>query len=550
MNWLGFSRKRWRSLLTMVSLFSMCLLLVVGCGGDRATDSADTASPAETADSGRISVGTTLTVRTLDPADAYEIISGILLYNMGDRLYTYEPGTTDLVPQLATELPEISEDGLTYVIPVRDDVTFHDGTPFTAEAMAFSIQRLMENDGRPAFLLADRIASAEATGDYELTITLNEPFAAFTSLLAFSGLTPVPPDNYEIGAGSFKPDSFIGTGPYKLGEFASDRVRLDVNEEYWGEAPANEGIDIQIFTTPANLFNEFKTGSLDVAYQTLDPEQIRSLQEDADANSWQVVEAEGSVINYLILNQKMEPFDDVNARKAIAALVDRPLISERVFQGQADPLYSLLPPSQELAKPVFEEAYGDGNTEEAIGYLEAAGFAEGNPLVFDLWYLSSSTTANVAASIMKESMEQQAPGLIQVNLNSVESATAFENLGSGLYPSFILNWYPDFYDPDTYIDPFLACDKGSPETLCEEGASQASGSFYYSDRAIELVDAQRKATDPAERATVIEEIQDLLAEDVPYIPLWVGKDYAFAQSGVSDFTIQPTQQVLFWQVSK
>ncbi|EDX87753.1 hypothetical protein S7335_5463 [Synechococcus sp. PCC 7335] len=136
-----------------VGLFSLCLMLVVGCGGD--VQSPDQAR----AVGDRISMGTTLSARTLDPADAYEIFPGILLYNMGDRLYTYSPGTTDLVPQLATELPTVSDDGLTYTIPLRDDVTLHDGTPFTAEVMAFSIERFMENGGRPASLLASKIDS-------------------------------------------------------------------------------------------------------------------------------------------------------------------------------------------------------------------------------------------------------------------------------------------------------------------------------------------------------------------------------------------------------
>jgi peptide/nickel transport system substrate-binding protein len=554
MEWYQFMRswQIWRRIPLQVAKFfgvmGLCVALVVGCGG---SPNPPASSPdAATSDSNRVTVGTTLTVRTVDPADAYELISGLLLYNMGDRLYTYEPGTTNLVPQLATELPTISDDGLIYTIPLREGVTFHDGTSFNAEAMAFSIQRFMENEGRPAFLLADRIASVEATGDYELTITLTQPFAAFSALLAFSGLTPVPPASYEIGTASFKPDSFIGTGPYKLAEFATDRVRLDANKNYWGDVPANDGLDIQIFTSPANLFNAFKTGDIDIAYQTLDPDQIRTLEEGASSNGWQVIEAESTVINYLTLNQKQEPFSDLNARKAIAALIDRKLLVDRVFQGQAEPLYSLIPTSLDVYKPVFEEVYGDGNTAEAKKYLEEGGFSESNPLAFELWYLSSSTTDNLAATTLKASMEQQVPGLVSVTLNSVESATAFENLGEGLYPSFILNWYPDFYDPDTFIEPFMSCDKGSTTTLCEEGQSQAGGSFYYSDRSVELVDAQRKATDPAARKELIGEIQDLLAADVPYIPLWQEKDYAFAQSGITNFTIQPTQQVLFWQISK
>lgn len=337
-------RRSWRRVVQFVALFSLCLGVALGCAGN---DQPATETPTSGDSNGRISLGTTLTARTLDPADAYETFPGILLQNLGDRLYTYTPGTTDLVPQLATDMPTISEDGLTYTIPLRQDVTLHDGTPFTAEVMAFSIERFMENGGRPAYLLSEKIQSVEATGDHELTLTLSAPFAAFPALLSFSGITPVSPASYEIGSGKFNPDSFVGSGPYKLASFASDAIKLDVNENYWGEAPANQGIDIQIFTSPANLFNTFQTGGLDVAYQTLDPEQIASLERDASSGGWSVIEGGTNVINYMSLNRRIEPLDDVRVRQAIAAMVDRPLLNERVFQGQAEPLYSLIPPSFE-----------------------------------------------------------------------------------------------------------------------------------------------------------------------------------------------------------
>ncbi|MGB3518126.1 MAG: ABC transporter substrate-binding protein [Elainellaceae cyanobacterium] len=546
MNGLGSLRRGGRSLAQLIGLFCLCLFLTVSCGGGSSTDSAATDSSAN----GRLTLGTTLTVRTVDPADTYEIFPGILLYNLGDRLYAYEPGTTDLVPQLATEMPQISDDGLTYTIPLRDDVTFHDGSPFNAEAMVFSIQRFMENGGRPAYLLSDKIASVEASGDYEITIQLSAPFAGFPSLLAFSGVTPVPPSAYEIGPGSFQPSSFIGTGPYKLSQIGADLVRLDVNEDYWGEAPANNGLDIQIFSSPANLFNAFRTNTVDIAYQTLDPDQISSLVREAETNNWQVEEAGSTVINYLVLNQKMEPYDNLDVRKAIASLIDRPLLNERVFQGQAEPLYSILPTSFSEYEPVFQEAYGDGDAEKAKAFLESAGFSEANPLPLEIWYISTSTTDGLAASTLEASIEQQVPGLVDVTLQGVESATAFENLGDGIYPTFILNWYPDFYDVDTFIHPFLHCDEGSPETGCTSGQTQAGGSFYYSDRVIDLVNQQRLESDVDARRVIIAELQQSLIEDVPYVPLWQKKDYAFSQPSVDGFSIQPTQQVLFWQLSK
>ena len=543
-------RRPWRTVGQFLGLFSLCLMLVVGCGGSNQTSTSSSTPTTATAGTDRITLGTTLTARTLDPADAYEIFPGILLYNMGDRLYTYEPGTTNLTPQLATEMPTVSPDGLTYTIPLRQDVTLHDDTPFNAEVMAFSIQRFMQNGGRPAYLLADKIDAVEASGDYELTLKLKAPFAAFPSLLTFSGVTPVSPASYEIGAGSFKPDGFIGSGPYKLAAFSSDAIKLDVNESYWGQKPANDGIDIQIFTSPANLYNTFKTGGLDVAYQTLDPEQITSLQQGASAGGWQVIEAGTNVINYMSLNQKIAPLDNVKVRQAIAAMVDRPLINQRVFQGQSDPLYSLIPTSFEMYKPVFKDAYGDGNFEQAKTLLTEAGFSETNPFNFEIWYPSASTTRSIVANTLKESIEQALPGLVTVTVQNTEGATLWENVGKGIYPSILSNWYPDYYDPDTYIQPFLSCDQGSAATGCEQGASQANGSFYYSESTNDLVARERAEQDPATRQVILETLQQIMVDDVPYVPLWQNKDYVFAQGGITGVAIEPTQQFLLWQIQR
>ncbi len=545
----GFSRSR-RRLLQWMGLFGLCLVLAVSCGQSQNTASNPATPSGNGGDNGRVTLGTTLEVRTLDPADAYELFPGILLYNMGDRLYTYRPGTTELEPQLASALPEVSSDGLTYKIPLREGIKFHDGTPFDAAAMEFSINRFIKNGGRPAFLLSDRVSSVEATGANEITIKLKEPFAAFPALLAFSGLTPVSPKAYEAGSGKFKPNTFVGTGPYKLAQFAPDSVRLNANPDYWGEKPANQGIDIQIISSAANLYNTFRTGGLDVAYQTLDPDQIRSLADGAKQGGWQVIEAGTNVINYMVLNQKDKPLDNVKVRQAIAAMIDRKLIVDRVFQGQAEPLYSLIPNTFPVYKPVFQEKFGDGDMEKAKTLLQEAGISASNPLDLQIWYSSSSTTRNLVASTLKASIEQKLPGLVNVKLDSVETATLFGNLDKGIYPTVLLDWYPDFYDADTFVQPFLSCDKGSPTTGCEEGQSQSGGSFYYSAQANKLIQQQRSEQDPKTRDQEITKLQELTAEDVPYIPLWQTKDYVFAKGNLQGVSIQPTQQFLLWQIKK
>ncbi|GAB1538837.1 ABC transporter substrate-binding protein [Scytonema sp. NUACC21] len=499
---------------------------------------------------GRITVGTTQKPRTLDPSDAYELSSIGLIYNMSDRLYYYEPGTTQIKPQLATALPKVSQDGLTYTIPLRQGVLFHDGTQFDAKAMAFTIERFIKNGGKPSFLLADVVDTVQATGDYELTIKLKQPFAAFPSLLAFPGVCPLSPKSYEIGNGKFQPNIFVGTGPYKLAQYGTDSIRFDVFDKYWGEKPLNQGINLQILTSPANLFNSFRTGAVDVAYLSLEPDQIRSLEDSAKKGDWQAITAQGSVVSYLVLNRNQKPLDKPEVRQAIALVIDRPVINERVLFNQAEPLYSMVPTTFDVSQPLFKEKYGDGNIEKAKQLLTAAGFNAQNPLQVQIWYPSSSPTRSLTAEILKGYADEKMEGLLQFQINTVESATFFKSISKGLYPAALLDWYPDFLDADNYIQPFLQCPKGSDAAGCEQGGSQTQGSFYYSEKMNKLIELQRKEQNPEARKKVLADIQAQVVTDVPYVPLWQTKDYAFARKGVNGVQLDPTQNLVYKTITK
>jgi peptide/nickel transport system substrate-binding protein len=535
--WRSFSFGEWcRTLM----LFGLCCVLAVSC--NRST-------PQTQPDTGRITLGTTAKVSTIDPADAYNIFSGNLLYNLGDRLYSYKLGTTQLEPQLATALPTVSKDGLTYKIPLRQGVVFHDETAFDAKAMTFSLERFMKNGGSPAFLLSDAVDSVQPTGAYELTIKLKKPFAAFPSLLAFSGACAVSPTAYEIGENKFKPEEFVGTGAYKLVRYGTDSMQLEAFDRYWGTKPKNRGIDIQFFSSPANLFNAFRTGAVDVAYQGLALEQIRNLRESKADKGWQIVEEAGSGIDYLTLNMQSPPLDKLEVRQAIAAIVDRPLLQSRVFQGQIDPLYSLIPATLAEQKPVFE-VYGDRNIKKATELLQKAGYSESNPLRVEFWYRSNLPNDQLAAMTIRAIAQKYLGKIMQIDLNSIESTMAYNNLDKGVYPIFLLDWTPDFLDSDNYIYPFLECSKGSPEKGCEEGQSFSQGSFYYSKESNELIDRSRQELNSASRKKLFDQLQDILIRDVPFIPLWQNKDFLFAQKNVQGASLEATQKVPLWMLRK
>ncbi|MBD2387798.1 ABC transporter substrate-binding protein [Cylindrospermum sp. FACHB-282] len=550
MTWFSLSVRQWSRISKFLSFFCLCLFLIVSCSPRPNTTTPVSGSVNTPQGDGRITVGTTAKPRTLDPADAYELASLGLVFNMSDRLYTYEPGSTEIKPQLATALPKVSQDGLTYTIPLRQGVVFHDGTPFNAKAMEFSIQRFIENKGKPSFLLSDTVASVKATGDNELTIKLKKPFAAFPSLLAFSGVCAVSPKAYELGAGKFKPNIFVGTGPYKLAQYGTDSLRFDVFDQYWGEKPANKGVNVQIQTSPVNLFNAFRTGAVDVVYLSLEPDQIRSLTKESKDDKWQAISAKGSVVSYMVLNRNQKPLDKPEVRSAIAFLIDRPLIMERALFGQADPLYSMIPTTFDVSQPLFKEKYGDGNIEQAKKSLTAAGFSKENPAKIQIWYPSSSPTRSLAAQTIKALADTKLDGMLEFEVKPAESATFYKEGPKGLYPATLLDWYPDFLDPDNYVQPFLSCSKGSVAKGCEDGGSQGQGSFYYSEAVNKLIDQERKEQNPEARKKIFTDIQGQVATDLPYIPLWQNKDFVFAQKGVSNVQLDPTQNLIYRTIKK
>lgn len=549
LNWFPLSRKRWWSFGKYLTLWVCCCILVISCGGRPKTEQA--AAPSTSASgSGRLVVGTTLKPRTLDPADAYELAASNVLYSLGDRLYTYKLGTDEIVPQLATKLPEVSPDGLTYKIPLREGVVFHDGTPFDAQAMAFSLQRFMQNGGKPSSLLADIVQSVEPSGKSELTIKLKKVFAPFPSLLAFSGMCAVSPKAYEIGSGKFQPTKFVGTGPYKLTAFNANSIRLDVFDQYWGTKPPNQGLDYQILTSSANLFNSFRTGAVDIAYQTLEPDQITSLKNGAKSGGWQVIEAPSNVVSYMVLNVKQKPLDQLEVRQALASLMDRKLINERILRNQAQPAYTLIPTSFEASKPTFETAYGDGNIAKAKELLTKAGFSKEKPLKLEIWYPTGSAVRQQVASTLREYAAQQLEGILQIQPQPVEAPTLFANIGKGIYQTALVDWYPDFSDADNFIQPLVSCSKGSEAQGCQEGASKSQGSFYYSDRMNQLIEQERAEQNPQKRQQIFAEIQELLAKDIPLIPIWQPKEYAFAKQALKQVQLDPIQQIPLWQIAK
>ena len=505
----------------------------------------------------RIVLGTTSKIRTLDPADANEFFISNVFYNTLERLYTYKEGTSEIVPQLATEMPKVSDDGLTYTVPVRTGLKFHDRTNFNAYTMKFSLERFINSKGAPASILSDVIESISVPNDAELIFQLKQPLQFFPKFLAFTGAAAISPQVYKhiknekTGQLLFLPDKLIGTGPYQVTQFVEGNyLRLDAFPDYWGKKPINKGIDIQFFSSNSNLLNAFKTGAVDVAFQTLTPTQVKNIQTNAKQNGWTIASGQGATILYMVLNTQQAPLNDVRVRQALAASIDRPLLQRRIFFNQREPLYSLIPSAFAESKPVFEQKYGEGNGKLARQLLQEAGYSDDKPAQITIWYSPKyGGNGDLIASTLRASIQKNVGKILQINTERVENAVGYAFLDKGVYPAYLLDWVPDILDPDNYIKPFLECEEAEGDR-CKKGSSQDQGSFYNNPLMNELIAKQRRERDVTKRSQILQQIQEILAQDVPFIPLWQNKEYAFARKGVVGVKIEPNQQLPYWNISK
>jgi len=213
-------------------------------------------------------------------------------------------------------------------------------------------------------------------------------------------------------------------------------------------------------------------------------------------------------------------------RQAIAAAIDREVIVDRVFEGRNIPAYHMVPEGYPYATEPFLDKYGIQDLEMSKQLFEAAGYTEDNPFEFDLWYPPEhygTTTADVM-QVIKEQLE--ATGVCKVNLQVQNWAEYVDGFVAGDLPFFILGWFPDFVDPDTWLTPFASCEQ-SPD----------NGVNYCNEDMDALLQAAAAETDADARADLYEQVGELYAEDVPTIPLFFEPEFITYRDGVEGIAI-------------
>ena len=213
-------------------------------------------------------------------------------------------------------------------------------------------------------------------------------------------------------------------------------------------------------------------------------------------------------------------------RQAFAAAIDREVIVDRVFEGRNTPAYHMVPPSYPFATEPFLDKYGTRNLDMAKQLLTDLGYTADNPFTFDLWYPPEhygTTTADVM-QVIKEQLEET--GLMKVNLKSQNWAEYVDSFVAGNLPIFILGWFPDFVDPETWLSPFSSC-ISSPD----------NGVNYCNEEMDALLTKAGSSADPAVREETYKEIGELYADDIPTIPLFWEPEFIISREGVEGIKI-------------
>jgi peptide/nickel transport system substrate-binding protein len=263
-------------------------------------DFAEGATPASgSADT--LIIGTTDEVNSLDPQDAYATHDWEIIKNTGMPLLRYVPGTSDLVPGAAADFPEISEDGKTYTFTIRENLTYADGTPVTAQDWVRAWERFGTLEGQVSGLVQAYVENVEATDDTTLVYTLKDSYGFFDALAAAAPFVPANPNIYPDDEIVQFPETVDGIGPYRMiSHVPGEQMVLEANPNYIGDdKPLIPNVIIRYFADPTTMSNAVETGEIDVAWRTLGPVEAVRLQE---VEGLEVTTIDAPALRYLVFN--------------------------------------------------------------------------------------------------------------------------------------------------------------------------------------------------------------------------------------------------------
>ncbi|TCI99288.1 ABC transporter substrate-binding protein [Aeromicrobium sp. IC_218] len=509
-------------------------LAACGAGNDSEESSGDA-----------IVVGTTDKVVSIDPAGAYDNGSLNVQTQVYQYLLNFPAGSTELTPD-AAEKCDFSTP-TEYTCTIKDGLKFANGNPLTANSVAFSYQRIVDiNDPNGPASLLGNMAKVEAKDDTTVVFTLKSPNDQTFPQVLVTSAGPIvdektyPKDRVLSDDEAVKANGF--SGPYTIAKYSKNEVaQFEANADYDGAygKPKAASVTMSYYKDANNLKLDIENKKIDVAYRSLTPTDIESLE---DADGVTVHKGPGGELRYIVFNLKTMPGADEAqksaVRKAAAYSVDRAALSEQVYKGTYTPAWSAVPEGLPGANEAFKEAYGEKpDAAAAKKVLDEAGVK--TPVALSLQYSPDHYGSNSAEEYNAVKRQLEETGLFKVTLQSSEWTTYSEERVADSYPAYQLGWFPDFPDSDNYLTPFF-------------GPNNFLQSHYEDDTTTAMLDKQRTDSNASSREATLGQIQDRIADQVPILPLLTGAQVAIAVDdvqGVKD-TLDASFKFRFTSLSK
>lgn len=417
-----------------------------------------------------------------------------------EHLVAFEPGTTELVPGLATEW-SANEDSTIWTFTLREGVTFQGGTPFNAEAVKFNFERWSNPEHPYGFRAEGKtyvpwqwifggfgedslLESVEVVDDHTVKLKLRKSVGFLPAMVASSyfGIHS-PMAIREAGADYGTPNvGLVGTGPFEFVEWIDgSQVVIGRYENYWGEPAKVERVVFLGIEDPTARLAQLKSGSIDIAVQ-LAPDDLQ--QVESDPNLVIAVADTNLNVGYLAMHQANEPFSNELVRKAVAHAINRTAIVEAFYAGLGSVAADFLPPAM-WGHPEDLEPY-PYDPERARELLTEAGYPDG--FSTELWYMPVSRPYYPAPESIATAMATYLADVgIRAILKTEDWGAYLENYRTGKFPMYMLGWKADFADPDNFLYTFFG-----------PTASESLG--WNNPQTLQLLEQARRVADPEERA--------------------------------------------------
>lgn len=468
---------------------------------------------------------------SLDPVAMASSPSATISQHISQTLVYLDVDGT-LRPNLA-EAWETAPDGLSWTLSLRQNVQFHDGTPFNAEAVKFNLDRFLNPDNAAPFrFLIERIVNVEVVDEFTVRLHLEKPFAPLLSHLSHAFIGMISPAALQALPAGEKITLPVGTGPFRIVSWdKGDKVVLERNPAYWGEQPKLEKVTFRFVPEAASRIVMLETGEAQ-AIMSVPPAEAPRLRQNQDLR---VVNQTGVRLIYIGINNQRGPLADPRVRQALNYAIDKETLVQTVLAGSGQPSTAPVVPAVFGHTPAGPYAF---NLDKAKQLLAEAGYADGFSV--NLYhptgrYVMDATIAEAVQGMLKEIG-------VTAELKTMEWGTYLQSIrkppAEATHDLYMLGWGTVTLDADYGL-----------YSMFHSAQWPATGwnvSFYKNEQVDELLTAGRNTPDREERKRIYSEVIPLIWQDAPWIFLHDEMQINAERANVSGLIHHPLENIFTW----